>query len=446
MTPSDQGTGQPSEEILESYYRGRVHHRVSPFGKGIDSSQMQFEDLEKLAHDLAKEIDAGYFPVLTHGTDTIGTTGVMLSLFFPQVAMVLTGAFHPPDAPESDASNFSDSLQLAEILLKDVSLPRVPYVMMNGNIYTGSSLVKLDIDFKLGRLGFKSHAGRVGEMVDGRIIWNPDFIADFENERKNNLKEWDSILQQVSRDLRTRQHRLGKVELAFVNSFTPESYLQSVLDRLEGGATDAVVFHGRIASHAPIVSRMQGYQQKHPVFAQDLHFPKGVGVYRLVCKIMTFLHYVPVHRLENLIHANLAGEIVLHQEDDRYLAPLVSGDFYSDSGVRRSFLMYYQNPEVFLRSLDSEIRRLEQAVQEGHRAELILEGSGNGHLYVGSHPPVLNHLQLAQKLGIKILLTTRVRDAIPNENYEVGRILSQSLPGLRRSELPGRELLESLSL
>lgn len=82
----------------------------------LDSSSLTLGDLDGLIDTLARELStpetAG--AIVTHGTDSMEDTALVLSAYFPDVPLVVTGAQHPADAEQPDGpGNLARAMEYA---------------------------------------------------------------------------------------------------------------------------------------------------------------------------------------------------------------------------------------------------------------------------------------------------------------------------------------------
>ena len=124
--------GNPSPTALDAWTQSHLVEKKVLFGNGKDSSQLVLSDLLEIFRAVDEALQSGAVPVITHGTDTLGITGGGLAQLFPDCGMVITGSFHPPNVPNTDATNFTDALDLAEALAQNSHFPKVPYGVLNG--------------------------------------------------------------------------------------------------------------------------------------------------------------------------------------------------------------------------------------------------------------------------------------------------------------------------
>ena len=427
------------------------------FGDGKDSSQLLTSDLEELVRAVRRSLDDGRVPMITHGTDSLATTGFILSQVFPEDFMVLTAAFRPIGTPDSDAlGNIEGALMLSSLETHS-GVPKVPYVAVNGQVFLASSLVKLDTDFGGGRRGFKSYRGAVGNIVDHAVQWNAGFVAQFQTSRLPALQGSSTLRTQMHERIRRGVFRLARVELAYVNEFTPAAYLASMFGRLRSRQSDGLVLSGVLGTDPGIVEALgrltasgrgifvENFSHDPPAdLVERVGIPVGIQPSQLWSKLTVFGQMVQGAALKKLLGENFAGEIA-PLVDPTYAGEKVWDDFYiSDSGPR-GFLLYFQHQMLFQTALIAELERLKRTREKGGGAELVIEGLGNGHIFIGnSPPPAVSTLKLISRAvadGIRITIVASPRDAVPNGDYEVGHSLQKA--GATFARLPGRRYLQN---
>ena len=451
MTDAGGGLGRADTRWTEGL-GSTIKKREVLFGGGKDSSQITLADLKEVARVVQRNLDEGHVPVLTQGTDTLDTTGLVLSQLFADRLIVLTGSFHPFNAPGSDGpGNFEGAMRVAALAGRR-NVPQVPYVVMNGKIHLASSLVKLDTDFTDGRRGFDSYAGAVGRIEDGKVRWDEDFLKNFERDRAQALRETKEARARIAQRLADGGFRFGDAEIAFVNRFTPPDYLGAVLDRLAKGESKATIFHGILPDDPELDRRILGLEAAgRPVFversvnARDVGrpFPSGLEPFQLVYKLAVWMSEASGAELDRVLGLSLAGERAKKPVPSTLRPPIATGNFYEGDNVRRGFLLFQQNLPLMVDSLREELERLRHEKAEGHETELIIESVGNGHVHVGE--PMLELLVLAKRSGVPVTLVTRVQDASPNTAYEIGRRLAGPDVSVKLSGFPGREYLRRLA-
>ena len=430
------------------------------FNGSKDSSQILSTDLPEILGAVQNQLKKGVVPIITHGTDTLATTGMILSQTFPDELIVMTGAFRPENIKGSDAvTNYRDAVLLAETALAS-GAPRTPYVVMNDKVYLASNLVKLDTDFTNGRRGFQSFQSEVATITKGKIKWKSDFLKSFEESRLRALKETGTLRRKIQVDLQQGKLALARVEIGFVNEHTPTNYITSLLDRLEQGMSEGLVLQGRFPTNPQLLNRALNLKTMgRPVYIQSLastsqsnplHFPKGLEPFQLQEKMSLWVRYSKDPKeLDQLLSANLAGEVASRPISGNLKADIPPGDFYESKDVSRSFVIYQSDLSLMSASLKSEIARLKSRMTLGKKAELIVEGVGNGHIYVGPEaqgsPSLLQLLAQARQDGIQITITTRVKDAQADARYEVGQRLQASDISAQYPAQPGRGYLEHIS-
>jgi L-asparaginase/Glu-tRNA(Gln) amidotransferase subunit D len=411
-----------------------MHSAAGVRGGAVDSSQLTLPDVLKAASLVSRALDQGGVPILTHGTDSLDTTGLILSQLFSHRFLVLTGAFLPPDAPGSDAPvNLADADLLAQERDRP-GVPQVPYAVMNGRVHLAASLAKLDVEFRNGRRGFSSFAGPVAQIENGRVVWDKNFLADFEQRRRP----------------ASPPPALGRAEIAYVNSHTPRAYIRAVLARLKSGMSAAVVFHGLFPTSALLETDIRRLRLSgKPVYVQAFEglgirsalFPAGLEPFQLLYKLAVLLPETSrLPALDRQLKRNFAGEIS-RAPNPALSLPVELGNFYRDGNISRGFLLYHQDLGLMRAALVSELERLREEQSRGRTAELIIEGLGNGHI----HLDLRGLLAQAKRDGISVTITTRVHDAVPDASYEVGRKLTAPTVGARLSLFAGRKALTRLT-
>jgi len=108
----------------------------------IDSSNVDFEQIENIAGSIQKDLEQHDSFVITHGTDTMSYVAAALYLLFgTRTKIVLTGSQIPASQPNSDAQkNFDDAIKLA----RDSNLPNGVWVVFAGFFMRGESSTKID--------------------------------------------------------------------------------------------------------------------------------------------------------------------------------------------------------------------------------------------------------------------------------------------------------------
>lgn len=146
----------------------------------LDSVDLTSADRLRIAHTVAGLLDpdpAEGRPVdgvvVTHGTDTLEETAVLLHLGIRSAApVVLVGAMRPADAPGADGpANLLDAVVVAA---DPTSRGRGPVVVMDGQILAARDVAKQASD---GGYRFGSPAGALGVVSGGRVHWRRDLTA-----------------------------------------------------------------------------------------------------------------------------------------------------------------------------------------------------------------------------------------------------------------------------
>lgn len=467
---------KPSAERVLSMAPASIEFDVNPvplFEGGIDSSQIRSEDINIIVDAVGSSLKEKKIPLITHGTDSLATTGGILSQVFPNQLIIMTGAFHPPKAPHSDAEENIAGAFLVAKSAKELRIPKVPYAVINRKVYLASSLVKLDIECNDNHRGFSSYNGAVGTLEnDQEVIWDPSFLQQFEEQRKKALETTEKVRQFVLNSINKHTFSLKPVEMGFINPHTPAPYLHSMLDRLERKESEGLVLCGKLETQKDVIDRIALMKHHFPIFAENVshkpgHLLSSVKILdpmqpsQIWSKIAVFAGSLSSAKWTSFLKQNIAGEISDKPVEDTLKSETISNNFYETKEVSRGFLIYFQNPSLFRQALISEITRLHTSRKEGKSLELVIEGLGNGHIYIGGdYDPrflekqaqtpidqklkaaksILNILEIAKELQIKVTILAAPRDAKPNGSYEVGQKLLQV--GVHFANMPGREYLK----
>jgi len=225
----------------------------SPFERPPDSSNMGAEawwvimqaiqdelDLRHAALDAAGQA-RGAGIVVTHGTDTMAVTSLLVALETAhrrlRVPIVFTGSHATPDQPGSDAiPNLTRSIALAGPGDEDVLPPGV-FVVIGQDVHLASRLTKVETSPDRNGRYFSSFPAAVGQVqVTGggvRLKLDRVFLEG---------------LQQSARPPELRcTRRFGHVEHVVVDCFTPVRTLEDLAARLAhppGGRRPGVVVQG----------------------------------------------------------------------------------------------------------------------------------------------------------------------------------------------------------
>lgn len=304
----------------------------------------------------------------------------------------------------------------------------------------------------------------MGILKHDQIEWDADFLRTFEAERKEALKQTKELRKTLLSQVRAHAFKLAPVELGFVNQSTPTAYLNSMLDRLEKRESRALVLSGELGDQTDLLDRIEELTKRGlPIFIEktshqrfsSLQIPQGIQPKQAWSKLAVFVDRLPnPQALAVLLNQNIAGEVVDREIREDYKNELVVENFYETAAVSRGFLTYFQNLPLFRSALISELLRLDAVRKQGRNVELVIEGLGNGHIYVGgNHTPgqigetldstesILNILGLAKHLNIQITILADPPDAVPNAQYEVGHRLQEA--GAIFANLPGRRYLKN---
>lgn len=425
---------------------------VKLFGEGIDSSQVLLENMDTMIDAVGATIEKGRTPLITHGTDSLATSGLVLSQVFPNQFLVMTAAFLPIGVPNSDAS---DNLKTAFLVMEaahDPEVPKVPYAVMNGEVYLASSLVKLDIEKDEIHRGFKSYQGPVGVLRNNKIVWDYDFINNFEDRRKPSVERVNGVIGRVLNQVKQHNFKLTNVEIGYVNPHTPVEYVNSMLNRLEIGDSRGLVLTGELGDKRELSNRIRDLSSRHfPIFIENtplslkdrvsLIIPENMQPGQVWSKIAVFGNNIQKGLLPAILRENIAGELAHTPIQEDFKNEFVGDNFYETDTISRGFLTYYQDRLLFKKTLVEEIARLKERQKSGKSTELVIEGLGNGHIYIGDD--ILNIIQEAKLKGIDIKITSAPRDAIPNGAYDVGQNLQKV--GAVFANLPGRQYLHAVS-
>ena len=250
-----------------------------------------------------------------------------------------------------------------------------------------------------------------------------------------------------------------------MNPFTPKTYVLELLSRLETGKTSGLILHGKLPADPEILQKLVSLWQKgKPAYVEALspsgknpfRFPSGISPLQLRDKLSIFARYAGnAFTLHKILGMNMAGEIVRAPLELGLSQEVPLNDFYRGENTDRSFLMYQQNFSVMKHTLISEIKRLSEARLRGRRAELILEGLGNGHIFIGTAPransadsesanSLVALLAQAHSKGIQITILAQPKDAVPDASYEVAQRLQAEDIQAVLPPFKGREYLRQL--
>lgn len=144
----------------------------------LDSVDLTSADRLRIAHTVTRLLDPQDTDpqdgvVVTHGTDTLEETAVLLHLGIRSAApVVLVGAMRPADVPGADGpANLLDAVTVAA---DPSSRGRGPLVVMDGQILAARDVAK---ETAGGSWRFGSPAGALGVVSGGRIYWRRELAA-----------------------------------------------------------------------------------------------------------------------------------------------------------------------------------------------------------------------------------------------------------------------------
>lgn len=467
--------GKPSADRLFSYFPEMIENvrtRVL-FGGGIDSSQILTVDIDLMINTVGQYLKLGETPLITHGTDSLATTGMIMSQVFPNDLVILTGALKPIGDEGTDATGNVRTAFLIAQEKSNPNIPKVPYVVMNGKVYLASSLVKLDCEYENGRRGFQSYREPAGVLKENKIQWDEKFLKTIENERKVPLQNMLFVRNALHEQAMLNQFKLAPIEIGFANQHTPELYLHSMVDRLEKKKSLGLVLSGELGNQGVLIRIIELASRGFPVFVEKvsssleerselINIPSGMEPNQVWNKLSVFAGKVQAASLPVILKSNIAGEISDAPIREDLQSEFVPDNFYTRN-MHRGFLIYFQNADLFRETLISEILRLYEFSRKGTQAELVIEGLGNGHVYLGGQyekqsrsefktdlekqlyeaDTVLNILKIAMSHQIGIKIIAAPRDSVPDAHYEVGRTLQEA--GAVFSKRKGRSDLKKES-
>ncbi|MBM3254172.1 MAG: asparaginase, partial [Candidatus Omnitrophica bacterium] len=160
--------------------------------------------------------------IITHGTDTISETALVLALEFTgtlKFPIVLASAYLPPGESGSDAV---DNLLKAKRLAEDLSAPPLVYVVVGNNILLGSRVEKV-------RIGHSDKPGQYLVDYVGRVGY---FDRDFNIHWEDGFREFaDTLIRKKPQT--TKKEEFGYVERLLFDNWTPADVLEDAIRRLE---------------------------------------------------------------------------------------------------------------------------------------------------------------------------------------------------------------------
>ena len=235
----------------------------SPFVRPPDSSNMGAEAWWVIVQAIQEELDRrdaaldgtgaerGAGIVVTHGTDTMAVTSLLVALETAhrrlRVPIVFTGSHATPDQPGSDAiQNLTRSIALAGPGDAEVLPPGV-FVVIGQDVHLASRLTKVETAPDRNGRYFSSFPAAVGQVSGGgaRLKLDRSFLDGLQrSERPPSLR---------------CTGRFGHVEHIVVDCFTPRKVLTDLRARLlspPDGRRPGVVVQGNFVGSAHFESHM----------------------------------------------------------------------------------------------------------------------------------------------------------------------------------------------
>ncbi len=233
--------------VLLTHLKNTVFYK-SVFDKNPDSTNIGPKEWEKIIDHikdeisrkttLAEEIKVSQREmggiILTHGTDTLAETGLVLSLEFDgslPTRIVLTG---------SSTVNEKEkilNLKAAEEVAKRTDIPNLVYVVIDSQIYLGSLISKIRTDSSSKGSLFASYGKAIGAVDSkGNISFDMDFLQTVSSKLANLEKQPKFH----------KNEEFGYVEHLLIDETTPALVLFQAGNRIERHAEQAGVRAGLV--------------------------------------------------------------------------------------------------------------------------------------------------------------------------------------------------------
>ncbi|MHB1453760.1 MAG: asparaginase [Saccharofermentanales bacterium] len=173
-TPSDTGLAPTlsAEDIVGFVPRLLQEYRIEARTIfSLDSSNIQPEEWQMIAREVAGSIEYFDGVVILHGTDTMAYTASMLSFMLRNLdkPVILTGSQLPIAAPGTDAeTNIHHAFLAADYGMKGV------FVVFDGKIIHGTRVAKVRT---VSMNAFESiNSTLAGSIVDGQVVGEPQLL------------------------------------------------------------------------------------------------------------------------------------------------------------------------------------------------------------------------------------------------------------------------------
>ena len=474
----------------------------------LDSSNFGSEDWKKIIHAVSREDkrkkefeDRGGI-IITHGSDTLEETALLLSLIFINhlsAPLVIVSSYFPPEQVSSDAQeSFANAIKLA----LDVSTPPLPFVVLGDEIHLASRIEKIGgkiDDTSTPPKYLASYGGPVGHFSQDSItVFGEEFI------------EWAKPLSSRPYGAPVMPEAFAYVEHLFSNYYTPVEVFFDTKNRLmqrEGPC--GLIIEGFLPDNETVSDTIEELAVAGiPVWAEDSetalkaganHIPAGLSARAARTKLSWLLSQgIALGEVNGRMPEDIAGEIFADETFPTLGLP--QNDFYTD----KEFVIAFPDmdgkvlADAICRLKDRKIESPSPPLPKGGRGDLIIEGLGEGYLPVGKeeswvrvkanltekHPEleewveanitkeddigaierklrrvgfkeepndiikevlmqsneILRVLGKAVDEGIRVLITSRAPYSIPNlELYDSGNMLK--VVGLTAAKLEGRGTL-----
>lgn len=370
----------------------------SPFPRPPDSSNLDEAAWDVILETLRDEVrwrhealdtlghPRGAGVVLTHGTDTMAITSLLISLDMAaerlRFPIIFTGAHATPDQPGSDAiANLTRAIALAGPAHADVLPPGV-YVVIGQDLHLASRLTKVETSPDAHGRYFFSYPAPIGQ------------VSGHGATLKLQTRFLDALRSGPGSAPPTRTGRLGHVEHLVVDRFTHIRVLTDTERRLEGVRQEkptGLVLQGNFgqANHWPelaaAIGRIQAAGTLVAVGSRDVA-DKLAEADTSVCLIPRSLSHpaarlklawllgtqLPHHELGTMLQTNLVGEVF----ETRTLPEWIAYETYPDRLPGTEVVVV--RPDLRRTAIDDAVERL--LATPGRRRDLHLYGFGHGHI------------------------------------------------------------------
>lgn len=353
--------------------------------------------------------------VITHGTDTLQETGLILSLeaalIEPPFPIVLTCSHSPAGEHDSDAlRNFVFSCVAAQSYLVDKSTPITPgvYVLVGGDLHVASRIKKVTTLPTVDRSYIESIPAPAGRLTGA----HKSNLLHLDVENQVRIRFLDpKISPKPLRELKERKFAFGYVEQLWFKKESPPVILGRALERCREaqsgtnpGRRAALVLHGDFSNKDDgglhtIVELIQKAARQHVLTftgspnvyerlkdiggGEVVHkIPKSMSHSVARTKLAWLLQFdFPVQKLPKLLRGNVAGECF----EIASLPDWIAGESYgpnnpSDTKFAKRVVISFPGAETPI--FDEAFSSLRASGVK--KREINIVGFGDGNLPIGN--------------------------------------------------------------